>query len=274
MSLVAATRSETTKLTTTGGWWILAIVLVGYLGVTAAALAFVIGAAATGAIGTSGRTPLPTTGIAPLLYSLASSVGYVFPLLIGTLIVTTEFRHQTLTPTFLAIPRRGMVLSAKMIVGVAIGVVYAVLALVATVGPVAGILAGFGRDTSLGSGDAWAQFARVLLAFAVWALVGIGVGTLLRNQVAAIVVVLVFTQFVGPILQVAATFVSGLQPVTRYLPGAASDALVGSSILSASALGASSSPPLEWWQGGLVLAAYAVVFLGAGYLVSWRRDVS
>jgi ABC-2 type transport system permease protein len=274
MSLVTATRSETTKLTTTAGWWILAIVLVAYIAL-AAALAFVIGATSTGAIGAAaGRSPLPTTGVAPLLYSLASSVGYVFPLLIGTLIVTTEFRHKTLTPTFLATPRRGLVLGAKMIVGVAIGVVYALLALIATVGPVAGILAGFGVDTGLGSGDAWAQFGRVLLAFALWALIGIGVGALLRNQVAAIVVVLVFTQFVGPILQVAGSFVDGLSAVTRFLPGAASDALVGSSILSAGGAAAATGEPLAWWAGGIVLAVYAAVFLVLGHLFSWRRDVT
>jgi ABC-2 type transport system permease protein len=274
MSLVAATRSETTKLFTTSGWWIIAIVLVGYLGVVAAALGFVIGASSAGLL-TGTRGPggqLPTDGIAPALYPLASSIGYVFPLLLGTLIVTTEFRHKTLTPTFLATPRRGAVLWAKIVVGILIGLLYAVLALISTVGPVAGILAGFGIDTGLGSGDTWAMFGRLLLSFALWALIGVGVGALLRNQVAAIVVVLVFTQFVGPILQVAGSFVDGLSTVTRYLPGAASDALVGSGLLSFS--GTPTGDPMEWWVGGLVLAAYAGVFLLAGHIFSWRRDVS
>lgn len=272
MSIATATRSETTKLLTTAGWWILAIVLVAYIGMTATALAFVIGASSTGALGASGRSPLPTQGIAPLIYGLASSVGYVFPLLMGTLIVTTEFRHKTLTPTFLATPRRGLVLWAKMIVGLGIGLVYAVLALIATVGPAAGILAGFGIDTTLGTGDAWAQFGRILISFAVWSLIGIGVGALVRNQVAAIVIVLVFTQFVGPILQVAGSFVSGLDTVTRFLPGAAGDALVGSSLITMGST--TGGNPLEWWAGGLVLAGYAIVFLLLGHIFSWRRDVS
>ncbi|MDF2581135.1 MAG: transporter permease, partial [Microbacterium sp.] len=29
-----------------------------------------------------------------------------------------------------------------------------------------------------------------------------------------------------------------------------------------------------WWAGGLVLAAYVVVFAVIGYAVSWRRDVA
>jgi hypothetical protein len=31
---------------------------------------------------------------------------------------------------------------------------------------------------------------------------------------------------------------------------------------------------LEWWQGGLVLGGYAVLFLGIGALTTWRRDVT
>ena len=107
----------------------------------------------------------------------------------------------------------------------------------------------------------------------LWVLVGIGVGALVRNQVAAVVIVLAFTQFVEPLLRAGAALVDGLSGFTRVLPGSASDALVGSSVFSVFSA-AGQADPLEWWQGGLVLAAYAVVFLVAGYLVSWRRDVT
>jgi len=30
----------------------------------------------------------------------------------------------------------------------------------------------------------------------------------------------------------------------------------------------------QWWAGGLVLLAYALVLLALGHLLSWRRDVS
>jgi hypothetical protein len=61
--------------------------------------------------------------------------------------------------------------------------------------------------------------------------------------------------------------------VTRFLPGAASDALVGASVYAAT-IPQGSADPLEWWVGGLVLLGYAVVFVVLGHLVSWRRDVS
>jgi ABC-type transport system involved in multi-copper enzyme maturation permease subunit len=273
VSLVAATRSETTKVFSTTAWWILAIVLVVYVGSTAAGLAFVLGASASGDLpGGAGAPAVPAEGLAPLLYSIGGSVGYVFPLLIGTLMITTEFRHQTLTPTLLATPRRGLVLWAKLAAGVLVGALFAVIAVVSAVGPAAGILAALGLDTELGSGDTWALFARSVLALVLWTLVGIGVGTLVRNQVVAIVVVLAFTQFVEPLLRLAGGFVDWLAEVTRFLPGAASDALIGSSIYNV--MGAGEGSILEWWHGGLVLLAYALVLLLIGHIASWTRDVT
>lgn len=272
MSLTAATRSETTKQFSTAMWWILAIVLAVYVGFTAAVLGFVFAAAATGSL-PGNAPPLPEDGLAGTLYSTATAVGYVFPLLIGTLMVTAEFRHKTLTPTFLATPRRGLVLWAKLLVGVLLGVLYGVVGIAASVGASAGFLAGYDLDTELTSPDIWAQFGRMLLAYVLWVLIGIGVGALVRNQVGAIVGVLVFTQFLEPVGRAAASFVDGLGEFTQYLPGAASDALVGVSVFTIS-VPADASTTLEWWAGGAVLLGYAVVLVLLGHVLSWRRDVS
>jgi ABC-2 type transport system permease protein len=273
MSLITATRSETVKLFSTASWWILALVLIVYVGSTAAGMGFILAASATGSLPGGDTAPqVPPEGLPALLYSLGASFGYVFPLLVGTLMVTGEFRHQTLTPTFLAIPRRGLVLWAKLVVGGLIGLMFGALAVVSTVGPAAAFLAGFGLDTGLESSDTWALIGRTLITFALWAMVGIGVGTLVRNQVVAIVIVLAFTQFVEPLLRLAAGFVDGLEAAGQYLPGAASDALVGASIYSA--MGGSGGAQLEWWGGGLVLLGYALVLLLIGHIVSWSRDVT
>ena len=58
----------------------------------------------------------------------------------------------------------------------------------------------------------------------------------------------------------------------QYLPGAAGDTLVGASIFSIA--GASTADSPEWWVGGAVLLAYAIVLLALGYLTTWRRDIS
>jgi ABC-2 type transport system permease protein len=275
MSLVNATRSEATKQFSTSMWWILALVLVVYIGFTAAVLGFVFAAAASGSL-PGDAPPLPAEGLAATLYSTATAVGYVFPLLIGTLMVTTEFRHKTLTPTFLATPKRGLVLWAKLLVGIVLGLLFGVIGVVSSVAPSAGFLAAMGIDTGLTSAETWALFGRMLLAFVLWVLIGVGVGALVRNQVGAIVGVLVFTQFLEPVGRAAAAFVEGLSDFTRFLPGAASDALVGASVfnMGMATSGGGGAEPLEWWVGGLILLGYAVVLVVLGHLVSWRRDVS
>jgi len=274
MSLATASRSELTKQFTTSMWWVLALVLFVYIAFTAAVLGFVLSASAAGEL--PGNAPqVPPDGLPAILYSLATAVGYVFPLLVGTFMVTTEFRHKTLTPTFLAVPRRGVVLSAKVLIGAAMGVLFGVIGVIASVGPGAALLATFGHDTALDDPDIWAMLGRMVLAFVLWVLVGIGVGALVRNQVGAVVGVLVFTQFLEPIARTAAAFAESITAVTRYLPGAVSDALVGASVFStASPTGVAVEEPLEWWVGGLVLLGYAVFFLVLGHLTSWRRDVS
>lgn len=272
MTLAATTRSETTKQFTTSAWWVLAVVLFAYIGFTAAVLAFVFSMSATGALGAEGPQ-VPEEGLAEILYSTATSVGYVFPLLIGTLMVTAEFRHSTLSPTFLATPRRGTVLWAKLVVGVLLGLLYGVVGVIAAAAPSAAFLAANGLSTEFGSIDTWTLFGRMLLAYVLWVFVGVGVGALVRNQVGAIVGVLVFTQFIEPVARAAAAFVEGLTEFTNYLPGAASDALVGASVFTGMTPGATAEP-LEWWVGGLVLLAYAAVLVVLGYLVSWRRDVT
>jgi len=272
MSLLAASRSELTKQFTTAIWWILALVLVVYIGAIAAGFGFFLAALATGALTDSDAPIIAADALPPLIYSIATSFGYVFPLLVGTLMVTTEFRHKTLTPTFLATPRRGIALAGKVVIGVVMGALFGVLGLLSTVVPGAIILSATGLGTGLDSSDTWALAGRMLLAFVLWTLLGIGVGSVVRNQVVAIVLVLAFTQFVEPIARLAGGFVDGLEPVVNVLPGAASDALVGASAFSISM--PASSDPIQWWVGGLVLLAYAVVFLVIGQFTSWRRDVN
>lgn len=272
MSLAAATRSETIKQLTVSAWWVLAIVLFVYVGFTAGVLGVVFTAAATGSL-PGDAPPLPVDGLSDLLYSTATAIGYVFPLLVGTLMVTSEFRHKTLTPTFLATPRRGRALAAKVAVGILLGMLLGVVGVLASAGVSAGVLAAAGLDTRLGESDTWALLGRMILAFVLWTLIGVGVGALVRNQVGAIVGVLVFTQFLEPVARAAASFVDGLDAVTRYLPGAASDALVGASVFAVAG-GAGAADPLAWWAGGAVLLGVAVVVLVIGYATSWRRDVS
>jgi ABC-2 type transport system permease protein len=276
MSFLRAIAAEFQKVFTTRIWWLLAILLAAYVAFLSGGLGAFLGwvisdpEAAAQSGGLDG--PPPGTELAPLLYSFASSVGYVFPVLLGALAVTGEFRHRTLTPTFLAEPHRTNVLSAKFLSQLVVGAGLGVIAFAVSVAAGAGALAAWELDTGFDSSDTWALVGRGILAMALWGAVGVGLGVLVTNQVAAIVIVIAFTQFVEPILRFAASLNDVTASIGQFLPGAASDALVGASFYNIASAG--STELLEWWQGGLVLLGIAVVATVIGGSTTWRRDVS
>jgi len=276
MSMARAIASEFQKVFTTRMWWLLAMLLAVYVAFLAGGLGAFLGWAIENpeaAAAAGGNTTLPPgLDLAPLLYSFASSIGYVFPVLLGALAVTGEFRHRTLTATFLAEPHRSTVLSAKFLSQLVVGAGLGVVAFAVSVGSGAAALAGFGLETSLDASDTWALVGRGILAMALWGAIGVGLGVLVVNQVAAIVIVIAFTQFVEPILRFVASINDITASIGQFLPGSASDALVGASFYNIASLGASEA--LEWWQGGLVLLGIAVVAALIGGATTWRRDVS
>jgi ABC-2 type transport system permease protein len=269
--------AEFSKILSTRIWWILALVLFSYIALLAGGLAAFLGGVQSGAIGqdavtSGGGTDLSALGsLPPLIYSFAASVGYVFPVLLGALATTGEFRHQTLTPTFLATPKRGRVLSAKTITLFVVGAGLGLVGLAASVGIGALVLGAVGIDPMLADGEVWALIGRTVLAMGLWAVIGVGLGVLVPSQVASIVIVLAFTQFVEPLLRFASAFTEITADIGKFLPGAASDALVGASFFTLASPGGA---VLESWQGGLVLLAYGLLATVLGYLISWKRDVT
>ncbi|MFI5426383.1 ATP-binding cassette domain-containing protein [Aeromicrobium sp. UC242_57] len=97
------------ELLSTRLWWILLIGMAAYMAFLAAVLGFAL-ATGDSMTGSSGLSSAEITGS---VYTLATALGYVFPLVVGALILTNEFRHQTATPTFLFEPRRHVVLAAS-----------------------------------------------------------------------------------------------------------------------------------------------------------------
>ncbi|WP_024287706.1 ABC transporter permease [Cellulomonas sp. KRMCY2] len=269
----AALLSEYRKIVTTRMWWILLISFAGYVAFTAAAFGFSMHTARDTGAG-QGADPLLLTDavIASSTYGVATSIGYAFPLIVGTLLVTNEFRYQTLTPTFLAGPSRTIMLLAKLGASFVIGLVFGVVGVVATVATGAGAIAVAGGDTLLGDPEIRRGIVLSVVALAVWTVVGVGFGAVLPNQVAAIVVILGFTQLVEPVARLVLAVWPVTEGIARYLPGAAGDAIAGGSIYSM--MSAGGVQLLEWWQGLLVLLAYAAVLSAIGRFTRLRRDVT
>lgn len=86
-------------------------------------------------------------------------------------------------------------------VSLLLGLLAGVVGLGACVAAASGVLAATGSPSPLGDSSTWAALARSCLGMGLWAVIGVGVGALVRNQVAAIVAVLAFSQFVEPLLR-------------------------------------------------------------------------
>jgi ABC-2 type transport system permease protein len=266
-SLGVALRVELLKTSSTRMWWILLAVMAVYVAVIAAFLAISF-ATMPESLG-QGAPSLDDPTARLTLYTLSMPLAYVFPVLVGTLAVTTEYRYQTLTPTFLGEPRRALVLSAKLMAATFMGLVFGVVAVVSNVAGVVPVLAATGNDVGL-DGDVVGALAKIVLGMGLWAALGLGVGALVRNQVAAIVIVVAFSQLVEPLLRFGLAAWDSTRSVSQYLPGAAGDAMAGASIFTVSG----QVDLLAWWQGGLVLTAYAGVIFAIGAVATLRRDVA
>ncbi|HEX6887452.1 MAG TPA: hypothetical protein VF143_05030 [Candidatus Nanopelagicales bacterium] len=279
--MIAALRTELRKVSTTRTWWLLALVMGVYMVAMAVIMAgsFVLAmrqaeasgepADISGGLGGGMAAPLDATTVATSVYTLAVALGYIIPAILGALVVTTEFRHRTITPTLLAEPRRGLVLGAKLVAVIPFALVVALAGVVGTVVGGAATLAIFGEPTLLADPEIQGIIARQVLALVLWALVGVGFGSVLTNQVAAIVVLLAFTQFVEPLLRILLAQFDATEAASKFLPGAAGEAIAGSSLYVSSGL----AQLLEVWQGALVLLGYAVLLVVIGRLTTFRRDI-
>lgn len=137
----------------------------------------------------------------------------LFILLLGVMGMAGEWRHRTITGTVLAAPDRLRLLSAKTLAYAAAG---ALLSLIVTltiivVGTI--ILAGRGIDTAP-LADLVDVLWRNLLVAALLGALGVGIGALLRNQVAAIIAVLVLGFVLEPALYGIAPDVGRYGPTT------------------------------------------------------------
>ncbi len=270
--MTSTLRTEWRKITTTRMWWVTAGIMFVYMVAIGAIMAFsfVLGMNDEQAVMPGGQAmALDPRDVASSVYTLAVALGYIFPAILGALSVTSEFRYRTITPTLLAQPDRSKVLLAKVIVVVPFGAAVALAGVAGTLLGGAGGLAVMGEPTFLGDAAMWRTIGMSVLALTLWSLVGVGFGAVLTNQVAAIVVLLVFTQFVEPLLRILLAQFEVTESVSKFLPGAAGEAIAGSSLYSSSGL----ASLLSAWQGGLVLLGYAVVLVVIGRLTTFRRDI-
>jgi ABC-2 type transport system permease protein len=182
----------------------------------------------------------------------------VFSALVGVLLVTSEYRFGTIRPTFLFTPRRSRVIAAKlaasMLAAVAFGIVGEGLGF--ALGYLT--LTGRGIHIVLNGGDITLLLLGTLAGIILWAGIGVGVATIVRNQVGTIIGLLAWGFIVESLL------FAFVPSVGRLTPGEAQNALTG---LTTQHL-------LSPTAGAATLIAWVAALMLAALTLSARRDVT
>lgn len=263
----AAVRSEFRKFFTTRLWWGMAI---GIFVAGALFAAFFGWAFTSEEAMSSGQAGVQGSDLQVVnsVYTAGLGVGYLLLLTVGIMQIGAEYRHKTITATFLSTPRRIRAMLAKIVALLGIGGVYGLVSLLGSVS--VGALALSLRDIDpFPSTEILRTLALSLLALGLWALIGLGIGILIPNQVAAILVGVGVAWIVEPLLGLGLSFVDAAKGVVPFFPSNATTAMVN----GVSQTG-TNVELLSWWGGALVLGAYAAALSAFGTWRTTRQDIS
>lgn len=259
-------RAEVYKLRTTPGPWVCigAAVLLTGLGITTSFL-----------IGTNGHVHFTAPTTVAQLRSLVGAgyeAGVVLAPIIGVICITSEYRHKVLTATLLLNPKRGQVISSK----IAASMLWALLACAATFALIAcmgiPLLVSQGGSPSALLDQVGPVVPGIVVAYALLAVYGMGIGTLVRNQIAGVLLALGISLVLEPII--VAIFGSLVHIDVNFLPSRATQALAGGLNPDVGATGTGGPLLLSWWLGGIALVCWGFGLSILGYLTTFRRDVT
>ena len=251
--MIALIRAEFIKLRTTQVWFWL---LLAILAITAA---ITIGLCA------SHNGVKNSHDFAEMI--MASQISFIVVFVLGILGVTTEFRYQTITPTVLATPSRWALVTAKMITYTILGAAYAAASLAIQLAIAVPWLRAKGVDFSLGESQVPRAMILVFCVVAFYGVIGLGWGALLRNQIVAVTVGIIFLLAIQHLLLA----IPGVKHVYPYLPDGATQAILH---LHGDDTSFNGVTLLQLPAGFIVLLLWAFIpaILGAG--ITMNRDIT
>ncbi len=186
------------------------------------------------------------------------SLAGVFSALAGIMLVTSEYRYGTIKPTFLFTPKRSRVIAGKLAAGLLAGLVFGIVGEGLGFGIGYATLSARGLHLALDGGQITLLLAGTLIGTALWGTIGVGLGSIVHNQVGAIIGLLAWGFVIENLL------FAFVPSVGRFAPVHANNAFIGFTdhhLLSALA-------------GALILVAWAVCLAAAGTLLTARGDVA
>lgn len=198
----------------------------------------------------------------PHVFGWGTTIGALFAALLGAITITGEFRHGTVRPTLLATPDRKQVIAAKVAAGALAGLMVGFIAagLVAAIGAVGFAIRGI--PITLDAADFAQMLAGGAAGAALWAVIGTGVGTIVRGQVGTVAGLAVWLLLIENIL------IGNLPSVAKYAPGASAGALAG---MTPDAGAAKLAAPV---LAAVLLTGYAVLAAAGGLFAIDHSDIA
>lgn len=196
------------------------------------------------------------------IYSSAGGAS-VFVLILGIIAMSGEYRNQTITSTFLASPRRQSVIVAKMITYSILSFVIALVMWIATV-VVATLLLTTVDHAPTDWNSVFEILGGALLGLVLYAILGVAIGALITNQVAAVVIALIWIFVVEGLLTVFVDWIG------KWLPGGALNSILQAT--NTSGFGGTDALSVPVAAG--VLIAYTAVFALAAVISTNRKDIT
>lgn len=221
-------------------------------------LSALMAAAVLSGSGRQGNDPL---GPHSFLQSLGAPAGMVttVALLLGLVATAGEYRHGTITTTFLACPRRRSVVVAKLAAAALAGAAMGTASLVLSAAVALPWLWRTGIEVVAGT-EAVGLAAGLVVETALYFALGVSVGLLLRNQAAAVAAALTWLLAVEGLL----ADVFARSGFVQWLPAATGRALVH--------IGPGEGPPAP--LAGLAFATYVAALAVAAATFTLHRDIT
>jgi ABC-2 type transport system permease protein len=231
------------------------------------------GRAAVLAQAAAARTPSGAAAKASSMLTSGQFLLLLITFLLGVSLITGEFSARTMTSTFLVTPRRGRVVAAKLVTAAALGMAFWVTATVLDVVATPLFLTAQHLPSSaLGSPAALRAVLMGLCAYVLWALFGLGLGAVLRNQVIAIVAAIAIYAGGFALVELIVHLLYDAFHASWLLSLAVLAPAQASNVMIASGRAFPHAPPA--WAGALVLAGYAAALSGCGVAMIRRSDVA
>ena len=178
----------------------------------------------------------------------------LFISLLGVMGMAGEWRHRTITSTILAAPDRVRLVAAKLLAYATAGVVLSLVVTLTIMAVGSLILEGRG-ETTVGMGDLADVLWRNLAVSAFAAAIGVCVGGLVRNQVVAIVGLLIFSFALEPTLLALAPEIGRFGPTSGAPNGILGTSFDDEDVLEA---GPAALVLLGWVTAGFVATAWTL----------------